>query len=337
MYSNASARDVAEVLKVAREHAGDPKLVDVDATDGHVHIDVASIGHAVDPDLFAAMSGVETIEGAPSLYHLAVSMAPVGQVVEIPFSGAKIGGGNFAVMAGPCAVEDEQVLIEIARQAKLAGAKILRGGAFKPRTSPYCFQGLGDAGLEMLRRVRNEVGIAIVTEAMEPGTLDLVSDVADIVQIGSRNMQNFPLLKAVGKQPKPVLLKRGMSATLEEWLAAAEYILSEGNPNVILCERGIRTFSRHSRHTLDIGVIPVLKERSPLPVIVDPSHATGLRSRVASMSMASMAAGADGLLVEVHIEPEKALSDSFQTLSMAEFEALMENLREMGSVMGQVV
>jgi len=275
------------------------------------------------------------VEGQP-VYSLAFG-AQARSVVEVPFAGASFGTEQFVVMAGPCAVEKEEELFQVAREAKRLGARILRGGAFKPRTSPYSFQGLGREGLELLRRVREEVGIGIVTEAMEPGTVEEVSQVADIVQVGSRNMQNYPLLKAVGRQSKPVLLKRGMSATLEEWLGAAEYILAEGNPNVILCERGIRTFSRHSRHTLDIGVIPAVRERSHLPIVVDPSHATGLSSRVPSMALAALAAGADGLLVEVHPNPKEALSDSFQSLNLKEFAEVMEALGKVAGALGRVV
>ena len=339
MSRDASAGDVGEVLKAAREQAGDPRLVDITPRDGLLTIDLSPIGHSIDPSIFAGLSGVDSIDDAPCLYHLAAgpTTEPTRRIVEIPFADARIGSDQFVVMAGPCAVEDEGSLLEIAQAAKAAGAKILRGGAFKPRTSPYWFQGLGGKGLEMLARVREIAGIGVVTEAMEPGTLDAVSEVADIVQIGSRNMQNFPLLRAAGRQPKPVLLKRGMSATLEEWLGAAEYILSEGNPNVILCERGIRTFSRHSRHTLDIGVIPALRERSPLPVIVDPSHATGHRGRVPSMARAALAAGADGLIIEIHPNPDCAISDGFQTLSIGEFNSLMQELKGIGSAVGKSI
>jgi 3-deoxy-7-phosphoheptulonate synthase len=342
MSKGASAREFGEVLMLAREQSGDSSLVDIVDQDGRATIVIGSLGHSIDPGVFENLPGVESVEGA-DLYKLARSEKglngkyPAGRIVEIPFAGARIGSEQFVVMAGPCAVEDEATLFEIARRAKAAGAKILRGGAFKPRTSPYCFQGLGEQGLELLSKVRDQVGIGVVTEAMEPSLVKAVSEVADIIQVGSRNMQNFPLLRAVGKQPKPVLLKRGMSATLEEWLAAAEYILAEGNPNVILCERGIRTFSRHSRHTLDLGVVPALKERSSLPVIVDPSHATGRSSRVPAMARAAIAAGADGLIVEIHTNPSVALSDGFQMLSLDEFDSLMGELGSIGSVIGKTI
>lgn len=342
MSQDASARDLGEILKLAREQAGDPRLVDIADQDGRAAIVIGSIGHSVDPGVFEHLPGVDSVDGS-ELFKLAVAekspngQFPAGRIIEIPFAGAKIGSDRFVVMAGPCAVESEDALFAIALHAKAAGAKILRGGAFKPRTSPYCFQGLGEPGLALLSKVREKVGIGVVTEAMEPSWVPAVSEVADIIQVGSRNMQNFPLLRAVGKQPKPVLLKRGMSATLEEWLSAAEYVLAEGNPNVILCERGIRTFSRHSRHTLDISVIPALKERTSLPVIVDPSHATGQRSRVPSMARAAIAAGADGLLIEIHPNPEAALSDGFQMLSLDEFDRLMDELRSIGSVIGKTI
>lgn len=330
----ATSAQVSRVLKSARDLAGDPSLVTVLPDDGALVVDVAPCGHALDPGLFRSMPGVEAVEGE-DLYRLA-SDAQGGQTrtVETGYGGVVFGADRFVVMAGPCAVENEADLLEIAIQVKRAGATVLRGGAFKPRTSPYCFQGLGEEGLRMLARVREKAGIAVVTEAMDPALVPMVSDVADIVQIGSRNMQNFPLLKAAGRQPKPVLLKRGMSATLEEWLAAAEYVMAEGNPNVILCERGIRTFSRHSRHTLDIGVIPALRERTSLPVVVDPSHATGVRTRVAPMAKAAIAAGAHGLLIEVHIDVARAASDGFQTITVEEFGRLMDDLRALGSVLG---
>lgn len=339
---DASGREVARVIETCIEMTGDSRLVKVEATDGQITINLLTVGHAMDPQAIRKLDGVEIIDEVTQLYCLAgggesakegFSVNPV----SIPFAGVSVGSDEFVVMAGPCAVEDEEQLISLALKLKSLGCTILRGGAFKPRTSPYCFQGLGIEGLEILRKVREQVGIAVVTEAMEPSTVEIVSEVADIVQIGSRNMQNYPLLKAVGKLNKPVLLKRGMSATLEEWLGAAEYVLCEGNQNVILCERGIRTFSRHSRHTLDIGVIPVLRERCKLPVIIDPSHATGAAGRVPSMAKAAMAAGSDGLLLEVHSSPEKALSDSFQSMPYDNFRELMQELRGIGEAIGKKV
>ena len=235
----------------------------------------------------------------------------------------QIGGGSLVVMAGPCAIEDEETLFAAADAVKAAGAQVLRGGAYKPRTSPKAFQGLGRDGLAMLRRVARVTGLAIVTEVLDTRDVDLVADVADILQIGSRNMQNTALLKEVGKIKKPVLLKRGMSATVEEWLQAAEYILEAGNPDVILCERGIRTFETALRNTLDLSAVSLLKEISGLPVVVDPSHGTGRRSLVAPMSKAAVAAGADGLLIEVHPQPELATCDGPQSLTPTEFMILM--------------
>ena len=246
-----------------------------------------------------------------------------------------IGGEQIAVMAGPCSVETRDQLLSIAHEVKKAGAHILRGGAFKPRTLPNSFQGLGEQGLMILAEARDQTGLPVVTEVLEPGNVDLVEKYADVLQIGARNMQNYPLLKRVGKAAKPVLLKRGMSATLEEWLGSAEYILKEGNEQVILCERGIRTFSKVTRNTLDLSAVPVIKQTSHLPVIVDPSHGTGVRSLVAPMAKAAVAAGADGLIIEVHNEPEKALSDGAQSLRPYEFQKLLKELAPVATVMGR--
>ena len=237
-----------------------------------------------------------------------------------------IGGKKVVVMAGPCAVESYEQMLLIARGVKRAGADILRGGAFKPRTSPYSFQGLKQEGLKILAEVSRTTGLPVVTEVASSANVGLVSRYADILQIGARNMQNYSLLEEVGQTRKPVLLKRGMMSTLEELVMAAEYILSQGNPNVMLCERGIRTFEPYTRNTLDISAIPLLKRLSHLPVIVDPSHGTGVRSLVPAAAKASVAAGADGLLIEVHNTPEKALSDGFQSLNLPEFNSLMKDL-----------
>jgi len=334
---DATAADISAVLARAGDLTGCPDCIRVETSDGVVIAHLPDISHDIDPAVFLELDGVSKVEGIDTPYKIAGSDSNDRWIVEIPFAGTKIGAGDFVVMAGPCAVENEDFLLKTATLAKSHGVKMLRGGAYKPRTSPYSFQGIGDEGLQMLKRVREAVGIGVITEAMEPSAVGKVSEIADIIQIGSRNMQNFPLLKEVGRQSKPVLLKRGMSATLEEWLGAAEYILVEGNRDVILCERGIRTFSRHSRHTLDIGVIPVIHERTHLPVVVDPSHATGLASRVPSMSKAALAAGADGLLVEFHPDPSKALSDSQQALTFDEFSRLMVEIQALESVMGRTV
>jgi len=241
----------------------------------------------------------------------------------------KIGDISFdklVVMAGPCSVEDEGVMLEIAR--KLKGVDVFRAGAFKPRTSPYSFQGKGEEGLKILAKVREETGMLVITEVMDPRDVTLVSSYADVLQIGARNMQNYNLLKEVGKQSKPVLLKRGMSATLKEFLLCAEYILKEGNKNVILCERGIRTFVDFTRNTLDLNIVPALKEKTKLPVVVDPSHGTGVRNYVLPMARASVAAGADGLIVECHTDPEQAVSDKDQTISIEEMHQLIEECKK---------
>lgn len=240
-----------------------------------------------------------------------------------------IGGGKPVMIAGPCSVESREQLLETARAVREAGGDLLRGGAFKPRSSPYSFQGLGEEGLKLLAEAREETGLPIVSEVMDVESLPVVADYVDILQIGARNMQNFPLLKDVGRLNKPVLLKRGLSATIEEWLMSAEYILNEGNPHVILCERGIRTFETHTRNTLDLSAVPVVKHLSHLPIIVDPSHGTGKRRYVAPLSKAGLVAGADGLMVEVHPNPEKALSDGPQSLTIPEFTGLMKDLRRL--------
>ncbi|WFD12356.1 3-deoxy-7-phosphoheptulonate synthase [Tepidibacter hydrothermalis] len=232
------------------------------------------------------------------------------------------------IIAGPCAVESYEQLLMIAKFIKSKGANVLRGGAYKPRTSPYSFQGMKEEGLEVFKSVKKEVGIPIVTELMDARDLDKIYDVADIIQIGSRNMHNFSLLTEVGKQDKPVLLKRGMSATIKEWINAAEYIAVEGNTNIIMCERGIRTYNDYTRNTLDLAAVPIIKKETGLPVIVDPSHGTGIKELVKPMSLASFAAGADGIMVEVHPEPEKALSDGPQSLTFDEFEDVVESLNK---------
>jgi len=240
-------------------------------------------------------------------------------------------GEDLALIAGPCSVESEEQTIETARKVKEAGANILRGGAFKPRTSPYDFQGLGLRGLKILEKARQEAGLPVVTEVLDPRDVSWVCEYADVLQVGTRNMQNFSLLKEVGKAGKPVLLKRGMSSTLMEWLNCAEYILSEGNPNVILCERGIRTFETYTRNTLDLSMVPSVREISRLPIIVDPSHGTGRLSLVEPMSLAAIAAGADGVMIEVHCNPEEALSDKDQAMSTILFAELVKRLQALRS------
>jgi len=252
---------------------------------------------------------------------------PQDTVIEV--DGLKIGAGHMVVMAGPCSVESEEQLMTIARAVKEAGANMLRGGAFKPRTSPYSFQGMEEEGLKLLKQAKEETGMPIVTEVMGQDTFDLVEEYADVLQIGARNMQNFSLLKRCGKSNRPILLKRGLSATIEELLMSAEYILANGNPNVILCERGIRTFETYTRNTLDLSAVPMIKELSHLPIIIDPSHATGRWSMVEPLSKAAVAVGADGLMIEVHHQPERAFSDGGQSLKPQKFARLMKSIEEL--------
>ena len=265
-------------------------------------------------------------------------------VIRIPLPGPEgsgqevlIGGTHVAVIGGPCAIESREQAFAIAERVAAAGVRLFRGGAYKPRTSPYSFQGLGEPGLEILAEVRERFGLGIVTEAVDHESLDLVEQCADVIQIGARNMQNFSLLRRAGRARKPILLKRGMSATLDEFLMAAEYILAEGNYNVILCERGVRTFSDFTRNTLDLSVVPAVKRRSHLPIIVDPSHGTGRRHKVLPLARAGVAVGADGLLVEVHHQPDRALSDGMQSILPDEFEQLMREVQQIAAVLGRNV
>jgi 3-deoxy-7-phosphoheptulonate synthase len=254
---------------------------------------------------------------------------------KISFGGFTIGGSEVVIIAGPCAVENHEQLLETAKAVKSAGGKILRGGAFKPRSSPYNFQGLGQEGIKMLGDIRMETGLPFVTEVVDTRQVEFVAEYADMLQVGSRNMQNYPLLKEVGMLRKPVMLKRGMMATLEEFLLAAEYILNQGNEQVILCERGIRTFETTTRNTLDLSAVPMLKHMTHLPVIVDPSHGTGLRWMVPAMAKAAVAAGADGLIMEVHYKPEEALCDGYQSLNPEEFVHLMTDLKKVAQAVGR--
>lgn len=285
---------------------------------------------------FQMMDGVERVVRVLKPYKLASrDFQPEDTVV--PINGERIGGEKVVIMAGPCAVENREQILEAAQAVKAAGCHILRGGAFKPRTSPYSFQGLGEEGLQLLAQAREETGLAIVTEVMAPEQVPMVAEYADILQIGTRNMQNYNLLHAVGKTDKPVLLKRGMMSTMEELLMSAEYILSHGNYKVILCERGIRTFETYTRNTLDISVLPVLKDITHLPIVIDPSHACGNWEWVTALSMGAVAAGADGLLVEVHPHPEQALSDGAQSLRPERFQELMHRVRQVAQAVGRSV
>ena len=267
--------------------------------------------------------------------NLKLASRDTTQRTVIDVSGVKI-GRDFVVIGGPCSVESEEQTIQTAKAVKAAGADMLRGGAFKPRTSPYSFQGLGLRGLKILEKARKETGLPIVTEVLDPRDVSWVAEFADILQIGTRNMQNFSLLKEVGRSGRPVLLKRGMFSTLEEWLNCAEYVLSEGNPDVILCERGIRTFENYTRNTLDLSAVPAIKELTHLPIIIDPTHSTGRLSLIGPMSLASLAAGADGLIIEVHYNPEAALCDADQALTPEMFSNVMRQLRPLQEFMGQL-
>ncbi len=295
---------------------------------GSIRVAIGVTGNtgAIDTNRFSTLPGVIQVIRVTSPYKLvSKETKPENTIVKV--GNAAFGNNKLQVIAGPCSVESLEQMKNIAEKLKSAGATMIRGGVFKPRTSPYSFQGLGLKGLEILTEIRGETGLPFVTEVLDVETVEVVSEYADMLQIGARNMQNFKLLQAVGKTLKPVLLKRGISATIEEFLMAAEYIMSEGNYNIVLCERGIRTFARHTRFTLDVGIIPAIKQLSHLPVIADPSHAAGVRDKVIPLSLAAIGAGADGLIVEVHPEPEKALSDGSQSLYPIQFNQLSKKLK----------
>ncbi len=304
----------------------------VHLSEGVEHTIVGVVGDVrhIRPEDLQVLSGVSRVVRIMHPFKLA-SREFQAETSEIRLNGFSIGGTEIPVMAGPCAVEDRETLLETARGVSASGATVLRGGAFKPRTSPYSFQGLGEDGLKMMAEARDETGLLIVTEVLSPGDVELVSSYADILQIGARNMQNYSLLHEVGAADRPVLLKRGMMSSVEEWLMSAEYVLSGGNSRVILCERGIRTFEGYTRNTLDLSAVPLAKGLTHLPVVVDPSHGTGRSDLVESMSMAAVAAGADGLLVEVHPRPDQALSDGPQSLTLEAFSDMMQRLRSIAS------
>ncbi len=286
----------------------------------------------VDPAEFEDLPGVAEAIRVSKAYKL-VSRETKRENTAVAVKGVPVGGRDLVLCGGPCSVESREQILESARAVKAAGAQLLRGGAYKPRTSPYSFQGLGEEGLRYLADAREETGLGIVTEAIDLETFDLVEKYADCVQIGARNMQNFSLLRRAGRSRKPILLKRGIASTLEEFLMAAEYILADGNYNVILCERGVRTFTDHTRNTLDLSVVPAVKSLSHLPIIVDPSHGTGKRDKVLPMALAAIAAGASGLIVEVHPHPERALSDGFQSLHPAQFSELADDCRAISALL----
>ena len=291
---------------------------------------------AVDMDKISINPHVERVMRVQEPYKKANrKFHPEDTVVTV--GSAKIGGGSFSVIAGPCSVESEAQICEVAEDVKRSGAALLRGGAFKPRTSPYSFQGMGTAGLELLLEAKKKTGLPIVTEIMDPRMAELFEREVDVVQVGARNMQNFELLKEVGKMSKPILLKRGLSNTYEEWIMSAEYIMSEGNENVILCERGIRTFETYTRTTLDVSAIPAVKQMSHLPVVVDPSHAAGMYWMVEPLALAAVAAGADGLIIEVHNDPAHAKCDGQQSLTPQKFDALMHKVSAMVDLVGKTL
>ncbi len=316
---------------------------DVHRSTGVVHTVLGGVGGKQEFDVatFEVMDGVKEAHRIVSPYKLASRpFRPGGTVVRITRNGGpavEVGGERVAVMAGPCSVESKEQIERSAEIVARAGANIIRGGAFKPRTSPYSFQGLGEKALQLLRAAADRHGLLVVSEVMDITQIPLVSAYADLLQVGARNNQNFTLLRELGRQPKPVLLKRGIAATIEELLLSAEYILSGGNYNVILCERGIRTFESYTRNTMDISAIPVVKKLSHLPIVADPSHGTGRRDQVAPMARAALAAGADGLLMEVHPDPDHALSDGAQSMTAAQFDELMVQLRLIAPVVGRVI
>ena len=292
-----------------------------------ISLDIDKI--SMEPNVERVMRVQEPYKKANRKFHPEDTVVTVGDV--------KIGGGNFAVIAGPCSVESEAQICEVAEDVKRSGAKLLRGGAFKPRTSPYSFQGMGTPGLDLLVEARAKTGLPIVTEIMDPRMADLFEREVDVVQVGARNMQNFELLKEVGKMSKPILLKRGLSSTYEEWIMSAEYIMAEGNENVILCERGVRTFETYTRNTLDVSAIPAIKQMSHLPVIVDPSHAAGMYWMVEPLALAAIAAGADGLIIEVHNDPPHAKCDGQQSLTPKKFDELMKKVKVLAPMMGKTL
>jgi len=311
----------------------------VHRTTGERQTVLAAVGARVDFDTrnLEVLSGVEHVHRISAPYKLAGrSFRPQGTIVELA-RGVQIGGDQVVVMAGPCSVESKQQLFTVAEQVAKAGARVLRGGAFKPRSSPYSFQGMGEEGLKLLRQAGDHFNMLVISEVMEISQIGLMLPYIDIFQVGARNMQNFNLLRELGKVKKPVLLKRGIAATLEELLLSAEYIMAGGNYDVILCERGIRTFETYTRNTLDVSAIPIIKKLSHLPMTSDPSHGTGLRDKVPPMARASLAAGADALLIEVHHDPDKALSDGAQSLFPDQFAKLMDELRMIAPAVGRKV
>ena len=333
MQSHATEQEVAQVLEAIKRMKLTPHPMP-GATRTAIGI-TGNVG-AVDPRTLEVLPGVMELIRVTKPYKLASREMHEADTV-IALKQTTIAPGNFTLIAGPCSVENESMILRTAEFLVNNGVRLMRAGAFKPRSSPYSFQGLGLEGLAILEKARNKTGISIVTELMDTENAEAVEEAADIIQIGTRNMQNFSLLKRVSRASKPVLLKRGMSATLEEWLMAAEYVMAGGNYNVILCERGVRTFSDHSRNTLDLSVIPPVKQLSHLPILVDPSHGTGKRDYVPPMALASLAAGADGLLLEVHPDPNHAMSDGAQSLDFSGFTKVQESLKRLADALGKKI
>ena len=332
MKSNASAEQLEAVASRVRELGLTPHPLQ---SSSRSVVGVTGERNGLDPAVFSALAGVSKVVRLSVPFKLAAREFHEDDTV-VDVAGVKIGAGqNLCVMAGPCSFESEEQVLTIACTVKQAGATVMRGGLFKPRTSPFSFQGLHEDGVRIMQRAREETGLRFVTEALDERSLELVIEHADMIQIGARNMQNFTLLKKAGQSRKPVLLKRGMSATLEEWLTAADYILSEGNSQVVLCERGIRTFATHTRNTLDLSVVPAVKELSHLPIIVDPSHGTGYRNYVPPMALAAVAAGADGIMVEVHNDPAQAKSDGAQSLFIEQFQQMMKQIPAVAEAVGR--
>ena len=332
MKKNSTKKEYEKIVKYLEEK----KLEIKDASTDEVTVfGVIGDTSSIDPSDLYAFDGVKEVTRVSTPFKKASrSFKKTDTIVKLK-NGIEIGGKDFVMMAGPCSVESEEQLRIIAKSVKKSGAHLLRGGAYKPRTSPYAFQGLEVEGLKILRKIGDETGLAIVTEIPSPDLIPLFEEYVDLIQVGARNMQNFHLLKALGKCNTPILLKRGLSATIEEWLMSAEYIMAGGNENVILCERGIRTYEKYTRNTLDISAVLAVQELSHLPVIIDPSHAAGRWNMIEKLSLASLAVGASGLIVEVHHDPEHALSDGAQSLKLNKFAHLMEELKKVATVLGK--
>ncbi len=333
MKKDATLKQIGGVIKKIEELGLKPHM-----SEGAEKTIIGVVGdkRRISKETFAILPGVESTVRILKPFKLASrEFKPEKTIVRL--NGTEIGGEKIAVIAGPCAVETYDQVLQAAESAKRAGASILRGGAFKPRTSPYSFQGLGEEGLKILKSVGEKVGLSVITEVMTPELADLVADYADILQVGARNIQNFSLLEKMGGMSKPVLLKRGMMSTVEELLMSAEYIMASGNRNVILCERGIRTFEKYTRNTLDLSSVPVIQHMSHLPIIVDPSHATGERYLISPVSLGAVASGADGLMIEIHPDPDSALCDGYQSLPLPDFEAMMVKLKSVAEAVGRSI